>query len=232
MPPLSVDRSYIDGHGTTKTSRCSRKAHVCYQPPEPSSKAKGIAWQNIIRQQFTRLNKLISPRRSTFYPYYKSPSSSIELPNLRWSISVVSRRTMNTITPLVFSITTNTPPALYTTTNRHHREDVQAERTTHITTLRQFSSSRPSRQCSHERVTFFQQMRWHAACYLKLKLQRSAASVSVQVFYINILRTSAVSRRITGQCSSLQAALLVLVIYYVGEFFLNGRGPIVLFKKT
>ena len=29
----------------------------------------------------------------------------------------------------------------------------------------------------------------------------------------------------------MQAALLVLVIYYVGEFFLNGRGPIMLKKK-
>ena len=39
-------------------------------------------------------------------------------------------------------------------------------------------------------------------------------------------------RRISGQNSSLQAALLVLVIYYVGEFFHNGRGRIVLLKNT
>ena len=31
-------------------------------------------------------------------------------------------------------------------------------------------------------------------------------------------------RRISGQYSSLQAALLILVIYYVGETFLNGEG--------
>ena len=37
-------------------------------------------------------------------------------------------------------------------------------------------------------------------------------------------------RRISGQYSSLQAALLVLEIYYVGEFFLIGTGPILLFK--
>ena len=38
-----------------------------------------------------------------------------------------------------------------------------------------------------------------------------------------------------GSYSSLQAALLVLVIYYVGEFFLDGKGPIIveetLFKR-
>ena len=38
-------------------------------------------------------------------------------------------------------------------------------------------------------------------------------------------------RRISGQYSSLQAALLVLVIYYVGEFFHNGRGHTVLLKN-
>ena len=35
-------------------------------------------------------------------------------------------------------------------------------------------------------------------------------------------------RRISRQYSSLQAALLVLVIYDVGEFFHNGRGYIVI----
>ena len=35
--------------------------------------------------------------------------------------------------------------------------------------------------------------------------------------------------KISGRYSSLQAALSVLVIYYVDEFFLNGRGPILLF---
>ena len=40
------------------------------------------------------------------------------------------------------------------------------------------------------------------------------------------------SLTISGQYSSLQAALLVLVIYYVGEFFHNGRGYIVLLKNT
>ena len=53
------------------------------------------------------------------------------------------------------------------------------------------------------------------------------------VFYKNILRTSAASSTNFGSIySSLQAALLVLVIYYVGESFLNGRGPILLFQKN
>ena len=29
-----------------------------------------------------------------------------------------------------------------------------------------------------------------------------------------------------GSCSSFQAAVLLLVIYQVSEFFLNGRGPV------
>ena len=48
-----------------------------------------------------------------------------------------------------------------------------------------------------------------------------STSRGVQI-YKNISRTSAVSS-ISGQCSSSQAALLVPVIYYVGEFFPNGR---------
>ena len=40
------------------------------------------------------------------------------------------------------------------------------------------------------------------------------------------------SSTISGQYSYLQAALLVLVIYYVGEFFLHGRGPFLLLKKN
>ena len=49
------------------------------------------------------------------------------------------------------------------------------------------------------------------------------------LFHKNISRTSAVSWTNFGSItnSSLQAALLVLVIYYVGELFHNGRGHIV-----
>ena len=52
------------------------------------------------------------------------------------------------------------------------------------------------------------------------------------VFYKHILGTSTVSSTNSGQYSYFQAALLVLVIYYyVGEFLLDGRGPIILSQK-
>ena len=43
--------------------------------------------------------------------------------------------------------------------------------------------------------------------------------MQIMVFYQNIARMSAVS---STNYSSLQAALLVLLIYYVGEFFIMG----------
>ena len=50
--------------------------------------------------------------------------------------------------------------------------------------------------------------------------------MSMDAYFIeNISRTSAVSSTMSRSLLSLQAALLVLV-YHVGEFFPNGRGPL------
>ena len=51
-------------------------------------------------------------------------------------------------------------------------------------------------------------------------------------FYGNIFRTSAVSSTNIGSIFTFSSCLLVLVIYDVGKFFLNGRGPILLVKKN
>ena len=57
--------------------------------------------------------------------------------------------------------------------------------------------------------------------------RKSPSEHEYALLYKHIFRTSAVSSTILGQYSSLQAALSVLVVYYVGEFSLGG----VLFYK-
>ena len=52
-----------------------------------------------------------------------------------------------------------------------------------------------------------------------------------KLFYKNISRTSAVSSTNFGSILIFASCLVVLVIYYVGEFVLNGRGHIVLLQK-
>ena len=54
------------------------------------------------------------------------------------------------------------------------------------------------------------------ACIISMQM-----SYSIKIFSGRQLRV----RRISGQYSSLKSACLVLVLYYVGEFFI-GRGPI------